>query len=73
MLVLRTADAAVRARAARFDDIEFRTYRPLASMKVGCGTQEPLHEVYLTWRPGAAPGAEQTAVAVEVLPEGFVP
>ena len=73
VVVVRTADGAVRARAARFEDIQFVTYRKLTSQQVTCGKQNPAYEIYLTSREGTAPGTERTAVAVEVLPEGFIP
>lgn len=73
VVVVRTAEGAVRARAARFEDIQFVTYRKLASQQVSCGKQNPAYEIYLTWRQGVPPATERTAVAVEVLPEGFIP
>ena len=73
VVVIRTADGAVRARAARFEDIQFITYRKLASQQVTCGKQNPAYEIYLTWREGTPPATDRTAVAVEVLPEGFIP
>ena len=72
-VVVRTTDGAVRAKAARFSDIEFITYRQLAALQVTCGKQSPAYEIYLTSREGAAPVGDRTAVAVEILPEGFIP
>jgi tetratricopeptide (TPR) repeat protein len=75
VLVVRTATSLLRARAASFMDIDFIAYRPLASMAVNCGPQTPRLEIYLTWRApsGANAPASGTAVAVEILPEGFIP
>jgi tetratricopeptide (TPR) repeat protein len=75
VLLVRTTDGLLRAAAPRFMDIEFIAYRKLATMQVSCGKQDPLNEVYLTWRQpaGAGPGSDRTVVAVEILPEGFVP
>ena len=52
--------------------MELIAYRDMTGKTAGCGAQVPAMEVYLTWRPtiGATDG---TAVAVEVLPENFVP
>ena len=72
-VVVRTAEGAIRARAPRFSDVQFITYRQLAALKVACGKQSPLYEIYLTSREGAAAGGDRTAVAVEILPEGFIP
>jgi tetratricopeptide (TPR) repeat protein len=73
--VIRTADAVRRARAARMSEVQFVSYRRLSSTTVNCGQQSPPVEVYLTWRVnGDAAAAERgTAVAIEFLPEGFVP
>jgi tetratricopeptide (TPR) repeat protein len=70
VFVVRTAESRLRARAARFEDVEFLTYRTLASPSVSCGAQVPAMEVYLTWRPppGSNEATEGTAVAIEILP-----
>jgi len=75
VFVVRTAERVLRARAARFEDVEFFAYRTLASPSINCGAQKPAMEVYLTWRtpPGSNEATEGTAVAIEVLPESFVP
>ena len=75
VFVVRTAGRLLRAQAARFEDVEFIAYRTLASPSVNCGAQVPAMEVYLTWRPppGSNDATGGTAVAIEVLPEGFVP
>ena len=70
VFVVRTAESRLRARAARFEDVELLTYRPLVSQSIGCGPQVPAMEVYLTWRPaaGANEATEGAAVAIEILP-----
>jgi hypothetical protein len=75
VFVVRTAEARLRTRASRFEEVEFITYRTLASQSIGCGAQVPVMPIYLTWRPpsGSNEAAEGTAVAIEILPEGFVP
>jgi tetratricopeptide (TPR) repeat protein len=73
--VVRTPDAVLRARAPRMSDVHFVSYRRLSSTTVNCGQQRPPVAVYLTWRVNgeAAAAGERTAVAIELLPEGFVP
>ena len=75
VLVVRTAAAVLRVRAPSLSDVEFIAYRTLITTTVNCGAQTPPMEIYLTWRPsaGSNAGVEGTAVAVELLPEGFVP
>jgi len=75
VLVVRTADRLLRARASSFADVTFVSYRAGATGSVRCGEQSPPTEVYLTWRetPGSNGQSEATAVALELLPEGFVP
>jgi tetratricopeptide (TPR) repeat protein len=75
VLVVRTADARLRAHASSFSAVEFITYRTPTTTSVSCGPQTPPIEVYLTWRlsPGSNAATEGTAVAVEILPEGFLP
>jgi tetratricopeptide (TPR) repeat protein len=71
VFVVRTAESRLRTRAARFEDVEFLTYRTLASPSISCGAQVRAMDVYMTWRPppGSNEAAEGTAVAIEILPE----
>jgi len=75
VFVVRTAETRLRTRAARFEDVEFLTYRTLGSTGVTCGAQVPAMDVYLTWRPPpeGSKTTEGTTVAIELLPEGFAP
>jgi FimV-like protein len=75
MLVVRTATDLLRARADRLSDVEFIAYRELAATGVGCGEVTPPVEVYLTWRrtPDPQGRSDGAAVAIEMLPAGFVP
>src|SRR5262249_23374532 len=77
MFRLRTLDSVLELRAARFENVQFISYRQNAAPgTVSCGPRTPPEEVYLTWRMDAEPtgGAQvRIAVAVELLPEGFVP
>ena len=75
VLVVRTAEMELRARASSFADVEFISYGTGAMGSVGCGALNSPTAVYLTWRATLGSGAaiEPTAVALELLPEGFVP
>ena len=72
---VRTADAVLRIQALRLRDVEFIAYRPLDATAIRCGPRAAPEEIYLTWRVASdVPGAdENTAVAIEILPDGFVP
>ena len=76
-LLVRGPDGTVRARAESMAAVEFITYRTLETTAVSCGPQSPRLEVYLTWRgdptPRAGPPGDAIAIALEVLPPGFVP
>jgi tetratricopeptide (TPR) repeat protein len=64
-------------RAARFQDVEFVSYRDDLLGEMKCGAREPEDLVYVTWKDGApaAAGApaSKTIVAVEFLPKDFKP
>ena len=67
--VVRTSDGSVRA-GGRFAEISVINYRqgPLGS--VLCGKQATALPVLLTWAPR---GDSRLAIAVEFVPDGFVP
>ncbi|HTU99649.1 MAG TPA: DUF1570 domain-containing protein [Luteitalea sp.] len=62
-------------KAARFEDIEFITYRDDLNGRVSCGRRPSLDSVYVTWRGEASHAGLATAraVAIEFLPKGFLP
>ena len=63
-------------RAARFQDVEFVSYRDDLAGEVKCGVRESEDLVYVTWKEGAsAAGASpaKTIVAVEFLPKDYKP
>lgn len=68
-VVLRTPEGLARASAASFAAIEFVNYRAQTSATVSCGTQ-PEVPALLTLRRS---GTETTVVALELLPDGYVP
>jgi len=64
-------------RTARFEDVEFVSYRDDLIGDVKCGAREPEDLVYVTWKegePASAGGvASKTIVAVEFLPKDYKP
>jgi hypothetical protein len=74
VLEVRVPGSTLRARSPKFDDVEFISYQQKPSTSISCGARTPAEEVYVTWRPAAGGGGNHDiAVAVELLPEGFVP
>lgn len=67
--VIRTANGIVRA-GGRFAEISVKNYRPSSLGNLLCGPQASTLPALLTWR---ADGDVRRAVAVEFLPDGFVP
>lgn len=75
-VVLRVAiDGRVLAlQAKQFTDVDFISYRSSAPGEVNCGPQKTRDRVYATYRPGGTTaGIDGQAVAIEVLPDDFVP
>ena len=77
VLHVRTPGGILLLRAMRFDEVDFISYRSTTPGTISCGARRPAEDVYVTWRPGEAAltaGTSQgTAVAVELLPDGYVP
>jgi Flp pilus assembly protein TadD len=64
-------------RTARFEDVEFISYRDDLIGDAKCGAREPEDLVYVTWKDGApasaGAAASKTIVAVEFLPKDYKP
>jgi cytochrome c-type biogenesis protein CcmH/NrfG len=61
-------------RARQLADVDFISYRSSTPGKVNCGPQKSRDRVYATYRPDAvAGGIDGLVVAIEVLPDDFVP
>jgi Tfp pilus assembly protein PilF len=77
VLHVRVPGEALLLRAPRFDAVDFISYRSTTPGRIACGPRRPAEDVYVTWRPGEAsvPSGTSagTAVAVELLPDGYVP
>ncbi|HEU5255221.1 MAG TPA: tetratricopeptide repeat protein [Vicinamibacterales bacterium] len=77
VLHVRELGQTLLLRAARFDAIDFISYRSSTPGTISCGPRPTLEAIYVTWRADEATlpaGTSQgIAVAVELLPDGFVP
>ena len=77
VLHVRAPGQTLLLRAAQFDAIDFISYRSSTPGTVSCGPRRPTEDVYVTWRDdetAIASGTSQgIALAVELLPHGFVP
>lgn len=67
--VVRTADGTVRA-GGRFGEISIVNFRQTPLTNVLCGPQKTALPMLLTWKMA---GGLRNAVAVEFVPDGFVP
>jgi len=75
-VVLRVAiDGRVLAlQTKQLADVDFISYRSSMPSEVNCGPQKTRDRVYATYRPGGTTaGIDGQAVAIEVLPDDFVP
>ena len=68
--VVRTAQGSVRA-LGRFSDVRVINYRQGSFGNVICGPQPTSLPTLLTWKP--LTGESRLAVAIEFVPDGFVP
>lgn len=74
-LQIDTDTGPLRMSVASFDQIEFITYRDDSPGSVACGPQTPAFRVLATFRtdmPVAGAGTPNRAVAIELVPDGFV-
>ena len=68
-IVLATPSGPIRASVAEFSAITFVTFRSETGGSISCGAKPKLPAL-LTWRWN---GTTMSAVAVEVVPDGYVP
>jgi tetratricopeptide (TPR) repeat protein len=77
VLHAKLPDRTLHLAAKSFEEVTLVTFRPDVKA-VACGAQER-YPVFITWRPVvreatvASNGVDGIAVAVEILPEGYVP
>jgi tetratricopeptide (TPR) repeat protein len=73
---VKSGERTLRFSAAKFDGVEFITYRDDLKGNVGCGARTPADPVYATFRPAAAGAAAKSdgeIVAVEFVPRDYSP
>lgn len=73
VLVVKVDDEVVRARAPKFDVVEFITYRDDIRGQVECGPRKPPARVLVTLRLDAGTRIRGAASAVEFVPDDFEP
>lgn len=73
-LVVDAQGTPLTFRAARFEQVDFISYRPDLAGAIGCGKRAVLDPVVVTYRPDPTPvaGTAGTVVAIEFVPKGFV-
>ncbi len=73
-LLFTTATGMLRLSALAFTDVDFITYRTDSPTAIGCGPLARPMPALATYRTdGPTRGADGTAVAVEVIPDGVEP
>jgi hypothetical protein len=73
MFTMTTTGGTLTFGAARFEDVEFLTYRDDLRGEITCGARTPPVVVLITYRPSDPPGKlAGTVVAVEFPPIGYV-
>ncbi len=73
VLVVRVDGGTIRAHAAKFDEIDFISYRNDLKGQIQCGARTPADPVLLTIRPDANSTSTGAAVAVEFVPANYKP
>ena len=76
VLEVQTSAGMINLTAAQLSDIDFISYRTDTPGSVNCGTVPGLPPVLATYRPaatGSADGINGDAVAIELIPDGYVP
>ena len=71
VLVAKVDAETVRARATKFDEIEFITYRQTTGGRVECGPRHSPDPVLLTLRLDPGTRTRGVAVAVEFVPDDY--
>ena len=77
VLVVQTASQTMRFSARRLDEVDFISYRSGTPGQVTCGQARGQQSVLATYVPAArtrsATGIQGAIVAIEMLPDGYVP
>ena len=69
---VRTNGQEVAATARRMEDVDLIAYGNTQNFTISCGARVPPDVVYFTWTPSVS-GGEGRAVAIEFMPNGYVP
>jgi hypothetical protein len=69
---VRTNGQEVAATARRMEDVDLIAYGNTQNFTISCGARVPPDVVYFTWTPSVS-GGEGRAVAIEFMPDGYVP
>jgi tetratricopeptide (TPR) repeat protein len=73
LFVASVDQGAVRTRVARFEDVDFISYRDDLKGQISCGSRSPGEPVYLTFQPSSSSGILGKTVAIEFLPDDYQP
>jgi hypothetical protein len=76
VLEVQTPAGRLNLTAAKLSDVDFISYRSDTPGSVNCGAVPGLPPVLATYRPsadGSASGVHGDAVAIELIPDGYVP
>lgn len=71
-LVIAQSGRRLRFTSATFDEVEFISYRDATPGNVPCGNQTQLLPVIVTYRASTGGAVTGQAVAIEVVPDGYV-
>lgn len=77
VLHVDTEDESLRLDAAGFSAVDFIAYQSNTPQSIACGPQQAPKRVFATYRESDAAvqrtGIDGRAIAIEILPEGYVP
>jgi hypothetical protein len=65
--------APLKARAAKFEDVEFVSFRKELSGQIGCGARKDQDPVMVVYRPEAGGDSAGILVSIEFVPLDFRP
>ena len=76
VLHVETEDESLRLRAASVEAVHFISYPSTAGKSMACGAVDPSTRVFATYVESdaaiQATGIDGRAIAIEILPEGYV-
>jgi hypothetical protein len=72
-VVIDVEGRTLRLGAQKFEQVDFITYRSDQPGNVACGAQPRPGRVLATYRSAVSGSSDGIAVAIELLPDGYVP